>query len=361
MAIVSLVFGLLGICFGLSSPLAILWGHWGRSKIANSEGRYEGSGMAIAGLIFGYLTLLAWGSVIAIGISKAEGEKNFTQQPLAEARKGFQTQLAKFEREEEDPAPPPAGVLELVLYPTGLGPMAAYVSPNPQDGQRRSAVVWVTGGFSNSIGPVWEPATADNDQTASVFRESGCVMMYPSFRGGNRNPGSKEGFMGEVDDLVSAIHWLKQRPYVDADRIYLGGHSTGGTLVLLAAAADPGAARAVFSFGPVNDPAGYGRDFMYHKGLTSREAKLRAPENWVKDIRSPTLVIEGEEGNVDSFPALKKGAQSAPLTFIKVTGQDHFTVLQPASKVLAQWIKADTEATPPALPSVEDFAAAFTK
>ena len=40
-------------------------------------------------------------------------------------------------------------------------------------------------------------------------------MMFPSLRGGNDNPGAKEGFLGEVDDVIAAADFLAKQPYVD--------------------------------------------------------------------------------------------------------------------------------------------------
>jgi hypothetical protein len=59
--------------------------------------------------------------------------------------------------------------------------------------------------------------------------------MFPVLRGGNDNQVPKESFLGEVQDVVAAAGHLEDLPYVDSDRIYLGGHSTGGTLALLVA------------------------------------------------------------------------------------------------------------------------------
>ena len=59
--------------------------------------------------------------------------------------------------------------------------------------------------------------------------------MFPSLRGGNDNPGRREGFFGEVDDILAATDYLARQPHVDPKRIYLGGHSTGGTMVMLVA------------------------------------------------------------------------------------------------------------------------------
>ena len=67
------------------------------------------------------------------------------------------------------------------------------------------------------------------------------------------------------DDLTpdaerSMADYLAGQPYVDPERVYLGGHSTGGTLVMLVAASSD-RSRAMFSFGPVEDVSGYGSEY----------------------------------------------------------------------------------------------------
>ncbi len=93
-----------------------------------------------------------------------------------------------------------------------------------------ASLTLLTGGFSNSISAIaWTPGPVSNDQSASGFRDAGIVMMYPSLRGGNNSPGYIETFYGEVDDVLAAAKALAALDYVDAKRIYLGGHSSGGT------------------------------------------------------------------------------------------------------------------------------------
>jgi hypothetical protein len=55
LAIWSLVLGILSLtCFGFLSGIpAVICGHIARSEIKKSEGRLEGEGMALAGLITG--------------------------------------------------------------------------------------------------------------------------------------------------------------------------------------------------------------------------------------------------------------------------------------------------------------------
>src|SRR2546430_17631493 len=105
--------------------------------------------------------------------------------------------------------------------------MAAYLSPDPRDGKKHPAIIWITGGDCNSIGDVWSPAPRANDQTASAFWKAGIIMMFPSLRGGNDNPGLKEGFFGEVEDILAAADFLAKQEDVDAKRNYLGGPRPG--------------------------------------------------------------------------------------------------------------------------------------
>jgi dipeptidyl aminopeptidase/acylaminoacyl peptidase len=204
--------------------------------------------------------------------------------------------------------------------------------------------VWITGGDCNSIGDVWTPQPVENDQSASVYRRAGIVMMYPSLRGGNQNPGLKEGFLGEVDDVIAAATALAKVPYVDATRIYLGGHSTGGTLALLTSECSS-LFRGVFSFGPVYDVAGYGADsgFLPFNYTDQKEVAIRSPGYWLADVKKPTWVIEGASGtsNYQSLREMAAANRNRQVHFIPVPGADHFSVLYVANVVIAKKILAD--------------------
>lgn len=260
---------------------------------------------------------------------------------LPEARRAFKTRLVRQVAQNEPAPEPPAALFRTVRYESPAGKMAAYLSQPPKDGKKHPAIVWVFGGFGNDIGdPAWSNFPASNDQSASAFRKAGIVMMYPSFRGGNDNPGFQETFLGEVDDLLAATDYLAKVDYVDPSRIYLGGHSTGGTLVLLAAAGTD-RYRAVFSFGPVEDVAGYGADALPFM-LTRPELDLRSPARWQNTIGSPTFVFEGSvQGNLDSLQALQRGCTNPLVHFYPMRGFTHFSILAPTTKLIASKIVAD--------------------
>ena len=127
------------------------------------------------------------------------------------------------------------------------------------------------------------------DQSASAFRKAGIVMMYASSRGGNGNAGFNEMLYGEVDDIIAAASYLATLPYVDKSRIYLGGHSTGGTLALLVVESTS-QFRAVFAFGPTDNMYGYDDGTLSFDTANKQEIYLRSPVLYLNTIKTPTFM-----------------------------------------------------------------------
>ena len=220
------------------------------------------------------------------------------------------------------------------------------MTPNPKDSKKHPAIIWITGGDCNSVDDsIWKDATASEDQSAKAFRKAGIIMMFPSLRGGNDNPGKREGFFGEVNDILAAADFLAKQSYVDPNRIYLGGHSTGGTLVLLTGEYSD-RFRAVFSFGPVHDVSGYPPEFSPFDKSNRREVEFRSPIHWLNSIKAPVFVFKGTvEGNATSLDAMKRATTNAKVQFYKVAGASHFSILDPTTRVIAQKILADNAET----------------
>lgn len=268
-------------------------------------------------------------------------------QTLSQARAGFVSNVS-FAEVSQPPPIPPKGLFNTVRYLSPAGKMIAFLTPDPKDGKRHPAIVWITGGDCNAIGDLWSRTSPGNDQTASPYRKAGIVMMFPALRGGNGNPGKHEAMLGEVDDVLAAYNFLAQQPWVDPQRIYLGGHSTGGTLVLLTAEMGH-SFRAVFSFGPLASAADYGNGWLFPVNfarLPDMETRVRTPAFWFDSITRPTFVIEGEiDGNSDALHDMNKRNKNPLLHFIEVKGKSHFSVLSPSNTIIAQKIKRDTDMT----------------
>src|SRR5581483_10028250 len=145
----------------------------------------------------------------------------------------------------------------------------------------------------------------------------------------------------EVDDVLAAADFLAKQPSVDPGRVYLGGHSTGGTLALLTAESSD-RFRAVFSFGPVEDVAGYGPEYLPFNTVDRRELELRAPNRWLHGIKSPVFVFEGtQQGNLDSLRELAQASKNPQAHFYPVRRASHFSILAPVTRLIAAKVLRD--------------------
>ncbi|MHB8900231.1 MAG: alpha/beta hydrolase family protein [Thermoguttaceae bacterium] len=268
------------------------------------------------------------------------------RQTLVEAKKGFSTKIVKSGEPAGPPDSPAGSEFELIRYASPVGSLAAYVTPDPGDGEKHPAIVWITGGDNNSIGDVWTPGDRSNDQSACAFRKAGIVMMFPSQRGGNNNPGRREGFYGEVDDILAATDHLAQLPYVDPERIYLGGHSTGGTMAMLVGECSD-RFRAIFALGPVAAANQYGGEFLYCDASDEKEVVLRSPIFWLHCVKSPMYVFEGSgDGNWDAVQMMAGENKNPRIQFFQVPGHDHFSVIAPLTEMLAgQIVRGEVRVT----------------
>ena len=166
--------------------------------------------------------------------------------------------------------------------------------------------------------------------------------MYPSLRGGNENPGFFEDSYGEVDDVLAAADYLAKQTDVDPQRIYLGGHSTGGTLALLVAECSS-RFRAIFCFGPVDNILDYGADHIFYTFDDKKESLLRSPGHWLDSIHAPTFVFEGTKppSNIAPLHKMSKSNHNPAVNFLEVENQTHFTDIRPVSALIADKILQD--------------------
>lgn len=261
-----------------------------------------------------------------------------------QARRGFRTRVQAPEETAPALPQPPTHLFLRSDYQNPQGHrLVGYISPDPADGRRHPAILWLSGGDTNSLGDFWTPGPDADDQSARAFREAGIIMAFVALRGGNGHRSQREYFLGEVDDVLAATRQLASIRYVDPARIYLGGHSTGATLALLVAAAD-GPYAGVFAFGPVASVDRYPNDRMPVdlRALDPLELKLRSPVHWLDDIRRPTWIIEGVEqpANLADLIELCEATGNPAVRCLRVPGADHHSVLRPATRVIAERIAA---------------------
>jgi hypothetical protein len=83
---------------------------------------------------------------------------------LTEARQGFRTSLPGGAVAGAPAPQPPPQLFQVVRYDSPVGKLTAYLTPDPRDGKKRPAIVWITGGDCNSIGEGrWREGPPAND------------------------------------------------------------------------------------------------------------------------------------------------------------------------------------------------------
>jgi hypothetical protein len=141
-------------------------------------------------------------------------------------RSTFETKLTRkgFAPESWEDFPLPDSTTE-VIYQSGDLNLKAYLQiPKNAGNRKHPAVVFFHGGCA--LDRIHFTRTIH-------FLEAGFVVLSPTFRGENGNPGYYELFFGEVNDARAAITWLEQRPYVDSKQLYTFGTSMGGEISAL--------------------------------------------------------------------------------------------------------------------------------
>ncbi len=123
LAIGSLVCGIAGVLLGLPALLAIIFGHLARRKIKKSQGALKGGGIALAGLVLGYLVLGVFVGISGL-VAFADRHHGPELKDLENARK-IAAAVRFYSQQHEGRTPPDLSA----LVPTYVPSDAALVSP----------------------------------------------------------------------------------------------------------------------------------------------------------------------------------------------------------------------------------------
>jgi len=265
-------------------------------------------------------------------------EVEVQKEDYARVRRSFRTKLIRQgpAPQEWQPYQVPAGVSE-IEFKSGKLRLKAWINKPQEAGPKRPAVLFLHGGFA--FGP------RDWDM-AKPYRDAGYVVMVPILRSENGQSGSFSMFYDEVDDVLAAAEFLKKQPSVDPKRMFLAGHSAGGTIALLAAltsklfratAAFDGSPDQQLLFGSTGSArrSWIPKEVTFdHKDLS--ELQVRSPLAYAKSFKCPTrLYYSIEAMSLYQRPSIRTAAVAKERGFdveaIQIEGS-HFSHVPEAMK-----------------------------
>jgi pimeloyl-ACP methyl ester carboxylesterase len=177
-------------------------------------------------------------------------------------------------------------------------------------------LVYLHGGFSLDASDVYD---------CLPFIKAGFAVWAPAFRGENGNPGHFEFAFGELDDARAAIDAVRSFEDLDAERVVVFGHSSGGMLTSLLALApslpvhDTGSVGGLF-----NHTVFDGNEVPFVDNTRERQMRLFSP--YVRQLKQKHFACVGE-GDARSRPITeftgRVAAQARVPLEIRIVPGDH--------------------------------------
>jgi dipeptidyl-peptidase-4 len=109
---------------------------------------------------------------------------------------------------------------------------------------------------------------------------------------------------GDLDDLASAVDYLRTLPYADTDRMGIWGSSYGGTLTVFMLLKKPGLFKAGVAAAPATNPHFFGSDdvAIARRPSTNPDAFERGNAlPYAKNLKDHLLIIHGMQDDVVPF------------------------------------------------------------
>lgn len=253
----------------------------------------------------------------------------------ADFRATFRTSLRR-----KAPSPQKSDPIQLrpgaswMPYQSGELQLQAILQFPESNEERVPAVVFLHGGF----------AYGDEDWDMVVpFLRNGFAGMTPILRGENSQPGSFSLYYDEVNDVLAATVELAKNPRIDSNRIFIAGHSAGGTLSILSSMASNRFRGAASFSGMMDCRYQSSLDLCAFKTSVPNEWIARSPRMFARSLQCPTRLYHGvdEELFIRQTEDTARQARAAGRDVdYQVVEGDHMSSVPPATEKAIEFFKS---------------------
>ncbi len=161
--------------------------------------------------------------------------------------------------------------------------------------------------YSNTVRNRWEGRYAVLQQYLAL--EKGYIVVQVDVRGSTGyGRDFREKFLmdwggQDLEDLESAVDYMKSLPFVDGSRFGIWGSSYGGTLTVYSLLRKPGLFAAGVAGAPATDPKFFGSDdvAIARRPQTHPQSFTRGALQYAGNLRDHLLIIHGMEDDVVPF------------------------------------------------------------
>lgn len=186
------------------------------------------------------------------------------------------------------------------------------------------------------------------DYWTAYFNSKGYAVLRPNFRGSSGYGYSfgeaqmQNWGMSMQDDIVDGTQWMIDQGYADKNKMCIVGASYGGYAALAATVKSPDLYKCAVSFAGVTDldrVVYRQRAFLQGKladeqlGKERDDRERRSPINYVENIKTPILLVHGEEDRVvhveqSRFMADELEDEDKTVRYVELPLGDHYLSIQ---------------------------------
>jgi dipeptidyl-peptidase-4 len=193
---------------------------------------------------------------------------------------------------------------------TGGAPLHARIVFPPRLDSTRKYPVLFGPVYSNTVRNRWGGANGMLQQHLAI--DKGYIVVQVDVRGSTGyGRAFREQFLmdwggGDLEDLESAVMYLKSLPFVDARRFGIWGSSYGGTLTVYSLLKKPGLFQAGVAAAAAVDPFLFGSDdvAIVRRPQTHPAAFTRGAKQHAGNLRDHLLLIHGMQDDVVPFASV---------------------------------------------------------